>query len=232
MDRQLNQLLGERASGAGIQLLGDSYDYSTDTYEALCTATWYSCDDFVYHAVSKGASVNKEGLNGTPLGIAASMGNLALTKFFIEHGATIDQRDERGRTALSSAAGHGKLPLVKLLIHAGADLSGALSAAVDGAYENVVKVLLEAKAPVNEIVDSELAMPPLLLACAKGKKKGSSIALLLLGAGADASYVRSSDGMSAVKFALWGQCDQKVFAELQKRGAPPPEEGFPVIRLV
>lgn len=231
MNSQLNELLRNRATAKSVELLGDDYDYSADKDGGLCTATWYSCNDFVHHAVSRGASVNKEGLNGTPLGIAASMGNLALAKFFIDRGAIIDQLDKRGRTALSHAAGHGKIPVVKLLVQAGADLSGALSAAVDGGYENIVKLLLEARAPVNEIIDPDLAMPPLLLACAKGKKKGSSIALLLLNAGADASYVRLDDGMSAVKFALWGQCDSKVFAELDKRGAPPAEEAFPVIRL-
>ncbi len=231
MDRKLNELLRSKASAETIHLLGEGYDYSIDKYGALCTATWYSCSDFVRHAVSKGASVNKEGPNGTPLGIAASMGDLTLTKFFLERGASLDQIDKRGRTALACAAGHGKIPIVKLLIKAGADLAGALSAATDGSYENVVKLLLDAKAPVNEVVDPHMAMPPLLLACAKGKKKGSNIALLLLDAGADASYVRASDGMSAMKFALWGQCDSKVFSELERRGAPLPDEGFPVIRL-
>lgn len=228
----LNNLLREKSAAESIQLLGNGYDYSSDEYGALNAAIWYSCNDFVNYAVSKGAPINKEGLNGTPLGIASLMGNLKLVEFLIANGADIDQQDKYGDTAISKAAGQGNHTIIKLLIKANANLFGALSKAVDGGYVNIVKVLLQANAPVNEIADTAYQMTPLLRACSKGKKKGSSIALLLLDAGADASYVRQSDGMSAIKFALWGQCDQHVLLELQKRGAPLPEKDFKIIRLV
>src|SRR5262245_56893753 len=119
----LNDLLRSKDTASAIRLLGDDYDFKTDPRDALGAATWYSCNDFVYHAVSKGGSVHAETGNGTLLGIASSMGNVRLVKFFIEHGAKINQLDKYGRSALVCAAGSGKFPVVKLLVTAGADLT-------------------------------------------------------------------------------------------------------------
>ena len=117
----------------------------------------------------------------------------------------IDGVDSRfGRTALTAASSAGSKKTVEFLLKNGADLNKACN----------------------------IEMTPLMHACHKGKKKGSEVALLLLKHGADAKYIRESDGMSAIKFAYWGQCTPEVFEQLIGAGATPPESDFRNIRLV
>lgn len=73
-------------------------------------------------------AVNHEGF--TALGVAASRGDLARGKQLLARGASAAARDGHGRTPLMSAAGHrgmfgtsgGQVPLVDLLLAAGADV--------------------------------------------------------------------------------------------------------------
>ena len=108
-----------------------------------------------------------------------------------------------GSTALHFAASQGSLRTVEFLLDHGADVN---------------------------LVDRN-DMTPLMCACSTGKKKGSSVALKLLSQGANATYVREDDGMTAYMFALWGQCLPEVFDALKAAGAQPPGPDFPILRL-
>lgn len=231
-EASLEELIRAQDTERVLDLLGKDYDFATDEARVITKATWYGDIALLRYALDNGGSVCKEGM-GELLGIAASGGRLALVTLLLERGAPIDAKDKYGETALVRASRSSKLlPVVKTLLKAGADLRGALYAAAKVASAPVVKVLIEAGAPLDEISDDGNDMTPLLAACSTGKKKGTEAALMLLKAGANASYVRKDDDMSALKFALWGQCSQELLEELIARGAPLPEEGFSVIKLV
>jgi ankyrin repeat protein len=131
----------------------------------------------------------------------------------LDHGAGLDARDRYGRTALTLAAGAGHLSVIKALVKRGAGLTGGLYAAARSTHVPVAKYLITQGAALDEVSQDEFEMTPLMAACSTGKKKGSAIALLLLQAGAGVGYVRHSDGMSALKFAL-GECSEDVVLEL------------------
>lgn len=214
-----------------LDLLGQDYDFTTDHAGVVNAATWYGDIALLRHALDNGGSACNEGMNGYPLGIASAMGKLNFVTFLLERDAPLDVKDKYGKTALMLASSAGKLPVVKALVKARAHVAGALYAAADSTRVPIVKYLIEAGANLDEVSDDGNELTPLLTACAAGKSKGSEVALLLLRAGAKADYVRKSDGMSAMKFALWGQCSKELVVELKARGAPTVESGFPVVRL-
>ncbi|MDI3381595.1 ankyrin repeat domain-containing protein [Xenophilus aerolatus] len=236
MNRQqqdnLSALIRERDTKGVLDLLGGSYDFTTDEAGVVNAATWYGDIALLRHALDSGGSARNEGMNGHPLGIASAMGRLDFVALLLERDAPIDAKNSHGQTALVLAASAGKLPVVKALVKRGAKLTGALYAASEALHVPLVKYLIEVGADLDEVSEDGNELTPLLTACSRGKKKGSEIALLLLRAGARADYVRQDDGMSAIKFALWGQCSKDVLAELQVRGSPTIEPGFPIIRLV
>lgn len=79
-----------------------------------------------------------------------------------------------------------------------------------------VDFLIAAGANLN--LPDHLDLTPLMNACNAGKVKGSAIALRLIEAGADVRYVRKSDEMTALKFAL-NRCRPDVLQALIDRGA-------------
>lgn len=95
-----------------------------------------------------------------------------------------------GGTALNTAAGYGFIRSVELLIGAGADLNAT---------------------DKNDLT-------PLMSACSLGKTKGSRVAMRLIQAGADVNYVRVSDEMTALKFAVTS-CPADVIQALIDHGA-------------
>ncbi len=58
----------------------------------------------------------------TPLHVAARTGNTRLARLLLEHGASLDAKDNKCRTPLHQAAGKGKLETVKLLVEKGAEV--------------------------------------------------------------------------------------------------------------
>jgi ankyrin repeat protein len=70
--------------------------------------------------------------------------------------------------------------------------------------------LIRAGADLNVTDDDDLT--PLMVACAAGKVRGSQAALRLIAAGADVTCVRSSDEMTAIKFAACSGTDEVIQA--------------------
>jgi ankyrin repeat protein len=92
----------------------------------------------------------------------------------------------------------------------------ALHTAASRGLIRSVEFLLEAGAELNTLDGNELT--PLMCACSGGQTKGSRIALRLMEAGADVSYVRRSDQMTALMFAV-NECTPQVIQALIDRGA-------------
>ncbi|QGJ71493.1 Hypothetical protein PBC10988_31990 [Planctomycetales bacterium 10988] len=122
--------------------------------------------------------------------IAAANSQVPVMKKLLAEGVAIDHQQANGDTALHTAA---ELGLLKSL-----------------------RFLIQQKAKLNLIGNYELT--PLMIACNLGKKKGSNAALLLINAGADVTFVRESDGMTALKFAAQ-ECTPEVIQALIDHGA-------------
>ena len=123
--------------------------------------------------------------------IAASSGKLKEMRLLLNDGVNIEAVASYCQsTALAQAAGEGNHRGVSFLLEYGAD------ADKPGAYD----------------------MTPLMHACSRGRATGSRVALLLLEANADVNYVRQSDEMTALKFAV-NECNAEVIQGLIDRGA-------------
>ena len=76
--------------------------------------------------LEKGADVNykeKIVLGHTPMTIAAAWGHTEVVKLLLDHGASVDQQDNDGISALQCAASTTKSEMVKLLLDRGADVN-------------------------------------------------------------------------------------------------------------
>lgn len=89
----------------------------------------------------------------TPLGYAASFGNVAMVKALLENGARIDYRDNFGRMALHWAAELGQAQSIRLLLAAKSPVDATakqgitpLMLAAGGNKSEAVKLLLDAGA--------------------------------------------------------------------------------------
>lgn len=108
--------------------------------------------------------------------------------------------------ALSFAAANAMLEEMRCLADDGADLNGVASGGFT-ALATSCRLGMTRSAELLIGLGADMDLPsrddltPLMLACSKGKSKGSRIAIKLIEAGARVNYVRQSDGMTALKFA-------------------------------
>jgi ankyrin repeat protein len=126
--------------------------------------------------------------------------------------------------ALAIAATNSRLREMKLLLADGVDVNGVASycggtalhqAAGIGAIRSV-ELLVGAGAGLN--ATNKFDLTPLMCACSLGKTKGSRVAMRLVESGADVKYVRASDEMTALKFAVHC-CPAEVIQALIDHGA-------------
>lgn len=106
-------------------------------------------DGIVRYLVEQGADINattpvKTG-EVTALRYAIDNGNYELASFLIDHGADVNQKNEKGWTPLMTAARTGRIDIIDMLLEAGADLTArtdggtdAIRAASDAGYTDVV----------------------------------------------------------------------------------------------
>ena len=126
--------------------------------------------------------------------------------------------------ALSIAAANSMFKEMRLLLAEGVDVNGiasysggtALHTAAGCGYTRSVEFLIRAGADLNAIDRNGLT--PVMNACSRGKIKGSRAAMQLMEAGADVRYVRASDEMTALKFAVHA-CTPEVIQRLIDGGA-------------
>ncbi|KAK6315459.1 hypothetical protein J4Q44_G00149880, partial [Coregonus suidteri] len=158
---------------------------------ALRAAAWGGHEEILLTLLDHRVQVEKADREGrTPLIAAAYMGHREAVEILLDHGAEVDLADGDGRTALSVAAlcvrttagvkGYGDV--ASLLLERGADpghrdrdgMTPLLLAAYEG-HEEVVELLLEAGADVDESAGPDAAtspaVTPLLAAAAMGHTK-------------------------------------------------------------
>jgi ankyrin repeat protein len=123
--------------------------------------------------------------------IAAANSLFREMKLLLADGVDVDAiASYCGGTALHAAAGYGLIRSLDFLIRAGADLNAT----------------------------DRMHLTPLMSACSRGKLKGSRVAMRLIEAGANVRYVRTSDEMTALKFAVH-TCSPEVIQALIDHGA-------------
>ncbi|XP_046902418.1 ankyrin repeat domain-containing protein 50 [Hypomesus transpacificus] len=152
---------------------------------ALRAAAWGGHEEILLTLLDYGAQVDVADREGrTPLIAAAYMGHREAVEILLDHGADVRLADDDGRTALSVAAlcvptaagvkGYGEV--ASLLLERGANpghrdrdsMTPLLLAAYEG-HEEVVELLLEAGADVDESAGPHAAaVTPLLAAAAMG----------------------------------------------------------------
>jgi ankyrin repeat protein len=186
----------------------------------LVAAGTYGTLETVKLLLQKGAEVNVADSSGfTPLIVAASVDDTGVAKLLIEKSANINAKTSVGQvgTALMGAAHNGNPELTRLLLAHNADFN-AISADRDGNVKNgpvafgnvtalhlavsngsaeVVKLLLDAGAPVNP--RDVRGMTPLMFAVSNDRPN-VDIVRMLLAKGADAS-IRSNIGDSTIDWA-------------------------------
>jgi ankyrin repeat protein len=132
-------------------------------------------------------------------------GHVGVVRWLLDHGASINQRDAHGSTALSLACHKGCLPVVRLLMERGADptiANGAgttpLMVASREGHLEVVRSLLghrSARATLNQ--GDEDGWTALYRACCWGR---GGVAMALLESGADPT-IASNDGTTPMAIA-------------------------------
>lgn len=134
---------------------------------------------------------------------AARHGGVAEVQAALESGADIEAADERGWTALRTAAAKGHVPVVRCLLACGAqvtkDQSGSppLIAAAFNGHTEVVDVLLDAGAEVDTKTTGGFEATALMLAANCGRVEAVR---LLLRRGA-ATEIRNNRGQTALMIA-------------------------------
>ena len=156
--------LKERRLGVSVsQLQASAREGRADEVEALLDA---------------GVSANSQDMSGSVLGMATSMGcatspetlagRLETIRLLIDRGADVKQKDELDNTLLLTATLHCPLPVVKLLVEAGAPLNtvnkqgfSALSGAFLSNHWDVVEYLVDKGARASKSqIDSVFFEPP------------------------------------------------------------------------
>jgi len=126
--------------------------------------------------------------------------------------------------AFSIAAANSMLREMRLFLHDGIDVNAiapycggaALHTAARLGLMRSAEFLITAGADLDATDNDDLT--PLMSACSLGKTKGSRVAIRLIEAGANVSYVRACDEMTALKFAA-RSCPAQLIQALIDRGA-------------
>jgi len=126
------------------------------------------------------------------LGIAAKLNQTSIVQFLIQEGALVNYRDSGDKTALFYAFENGteNVELFRALLDAGANVNDKngightpLSIACKKGHLDVVKLLLQNKAEINE-PDTDTGDTPLIQAFKTGADKAAAMVELLLDNGA------------------------------------------------
>lgn len=171
-----------------------------------------------------GANVNqKDGRLKIPLHLACSSGHLDVVKLLVQAGSLLDDIDKFGRSPLIWATAGEYVEVVKFLLGAGASVTSdrnwhALHEACKGGSTELVQVLIDAGAPVNNPHQYSGGAPwsPLHIAVRHGNL---DCIKLLIKAGADVNSVNAGKHTPLHEAAYRGY--ENVIQELLLHGADP-----------
>ena len=133
-------------------------------------------------AACKQTSINEQLMDASKIGWESAI------EMYLDKGADVNAKNDKGITPLMAASAIGDVKSVKLLVSRGAALdiranyggwTALFMAALNG-HEETVQYLIRAGADVN--IQGDKRSTPLILACMKGHP---SIALMLINAGAN-----------------------------------------------
>lgn len=180
--------------------------------------------EFVKFLIETGADVNiKEPRRKLPIHVAASSGHADVVKILIEAGSPLDDVDRFGRSPLMWATNGRYVEVVKVLLQAGASVTSqrnwhALHEACKAGYTELVQVLIDSAAPVNNPVQYSGGAPwsPLHIAVRQGHL---DCVKLLIRAGANVNSVNAGKHTPLHEAAYRGYDD--IILELLLRGADP-----------
>ena len=161
-----------------------------------------------------------------PLYVACRHGHTEIARRLLEANANVHVERREGSSALHVAAANGYAECVALLLEANAQVAhwnylgvGPLFAAcTEGAHHGVVKLLLEAKAPVEGSGTLPTKLTPLAGAAMQGHHR--SVALLLA-SGADTGAT-SIHGLTALDHATRGGHDECISLLEEAHSSSPP----------
>jgi ankyrin repeat protein len=129
------------------------------------------------------------------------------------HVATANERLDEMRALLEQGVDvNARIPTIM----SGQSSGTALHLAATYGLMRPAELLVSSGAAMDQLDDMDLT--PLMCACSCGGTDGSRVAMLLLNAGADATVVRQSDEMTALKFAAKG-CGPEIIQALIDKGA-------------
>lgn len=123
--------------------------------DSVYLATLHTHRNMLEFVLERGASIEAEGLLGTPLRTASLLNSESLVRFLVNRGANVNACGQFG-AALQAAASKGHTSVVKLLVDEGADVDQqtgffgtALQAAAYNGQEETVEFLLSVGAGVH-----------------------------------------------------------------------------------
>lgn len=131
-------------------------------YGALQAASERGHVNIVRMLLDKGADVNAQTEWGNPLYAASAGGHPKIVKMLLAKGADVNARNEFAGTSLLAASQKCDEDIVQILLDVGADLNATgdpdddedfytpLITAIEEDYENVVKILIDKDASVND----------------------------------------------------------------------------------
>lgn len=191
---------------------------------ALHTAAKNGYLDFVKYLIEAGANVNqKDGRLKVALHLASSGGHLDVVKALVEAGSCLDDIDKLGRSPLIWATAGRYVDVVQFLLTAGASITTsrnwhALHEACKAGYIELVKLLIDAGAPVNNPHQYSGCTPwsPLHIAVRHGNL---DCVKLLISCGADVNSVNAGKHSPLHEAAYRGY--EKITVELLLHGADP-----------
>ncbi|KAL9951413.1 hypothetical protein ACROYT_G044072 [Oculina patagonica] len=179
---------------------------------------------FIKFLLEAGADVNvTEPRRKLPIHLAASSGHAETVQVLVDAGSGLDDVDKFGRSPLLWATTGRHVECVKVLLQAGASVTSqgnwhALHEACKKGYTELVQVLIDAAAPVNNPVRYSGGAPwsPLHIAVRQGHL---DCVKLLIRAGADVNSVNAGKHTPLHEAAYRGFDD--IILELLLRGADP-----------
>ncbi|CAN9399551.1 unnamed protein product [Alternaria alternata] len=182
-------------------------------------AAEYDLEDVIAPLLQRGSDLSRRDVYGqTPLLVAARKGRKAAAEQLLRHGSSIDERLDKGNgaqtgfTALHLASENGHVPIVRLLLEAGAAINSQgendhtpLSIAVFRGRTEVVQVLLDAGADMTLHNTGKLESNSLTLLGLASFRGHADIVQLLIAAGVDVNERYEDD----FAIALWDSASRQ-----------------------